>query len=128
MKLLKRLIFLSVFAMPAAALVPDTGPWTAPTPQVDLSPTPKNVRAYPNPWRSDRHTGHFVTFDRLGGQATVKIFTVSAQHVKTLQTTGDSVSWDLTNDQGGTVASGLYLYLITTDTGAHLAGKLAVIR
>ncbi len=113
------------------------GPWiqaTAgnsrwPAPNVELAPELGSIRAYPNPWRSDRHSGVQITFDRLSANATVRIFTVSAQHVKTLETSnGTSITWDLTNDSGSPVASGIYLYLVTNNAGEKTSGKLAVIK
>ena len=69
-----------------------------------------------------------ITFDNLPGNTTIKIFTVSAHHVKTLTAGGGSVTWDLSNESGDTVASGVYVYLMTPDDGQKLKGKVAVIR
>src|SRR5205807_5853847 len=68
------------------------------------------VRVFPNPWRSDKHANKPITFDTLPLGSTVKIFTVSGHHVRTLspQSSGlspDKVTWDLTNDSGDKVAS-----------------------
>jgi len=86
-----------------------------------------SVRAFPNPWRSDRHVSA-VTFDHLPTSAatTLKIFTISGQHVRTLTGT-QSISWDLNNTSGQRVASGVYLYLLTAN-GQKKIGKIAVIR
>ena len=96
------------------------------------------VREYPNPWRSDRPNNGFITFDQMPPNSTVKIFTVSGHLVRTLTSTvsGTNVlaSWDVKNDSGDKVASGVYVYLITVgDTGyggngQKLRGKVAVIR
>ena len=58
----------------------------------------------------------------------MKIFTVSGHKVKELSAPGGSMTWDLTNDNGRTVASGLYFYLITDSQGDKVRGKLAVIK
>jgi len=87
-----------------------------------------SVRVYPNPWRSDRHGGKLVTFDNLAINSTIKIFTVSGHWVKTLPTSSTSVTWDLTNDSGDKVASGLYVYLITSDGGQKKTGQIGVIK
>jgi len=105
--------------------------------QADLSA----VRVYPNPWRSDKHAAHpSITFDNLTLNTTVKIFTVSGHLVKKLspQSSGlspDVVTWDLTNDSGDKVASGLYIYLITigdssgySGSGQKARGQIAVIK
>src|SRR4029077_2540137 len=87
-----------------------------------------SVREYPNPWRADRDTGHLITFDQLPGNATIKIFTMSARLLKTLSTTTGSVTWDLTDDSGDRVASGVYHYLIKSDQGQKSTGQLAIIK
>jgi subtilisin family serine protease len=88
----------------------------------------EKVRVYPNPWRSDRHHIPAITFDRLAANSTVQIFSVSGHHLKTLSKTSEAAAWDLTNESGETVASGLYLYLVSNDQGQQTRGKLAIIR
>jgi hypothetical protein len=87
------------------------------------------LRTFPNPWRSDRHAGQTVTIDGLPLGSTVKIFTVSGHFVKSLTPTGtpDTVTWDLTNDKGDKVASGIYLYLITVGDEKE-RGKIVIIK
>jgi len=92
--------------------------------QADLS----SVRVYPNPWRSDKHAVKFITFDNLSINSTVKIFTISGHWVKTLPTSNNSVTWDLTNDSGDKVASGTYVYVIKDDQGQKKTGQVAVIK
>jgi subtilisin family serine protease len=87
-----------------------------------------SMRVYPNPWRSDRHSNLHITFDQLPGNSTIKIFTTSAYLVKTLYTNSGSTSWDLTNDSGERVASGVYHYLITNDQGQKTTGQLSIIK
>ncbi len=84
-------------------------------------------RIYPNPWRQDKHQGDPMIFDQMNLNSTVKIFTVSGHLVRTLNAPAGGVVWDLTNDSGDRVASGLYIYLITSD-GSTTRGKLAIIR
>lgn len=98
---------------------------TPPPPSISIPPL--NPRIYPNPWRTDRHMGG-ITFDQLTGQATVKVFTISGHLVRSEQTTQASYTWDLKNQSGQPVASGMYLYLITNSQGQKARGKLAVIR
>ena len=85
------------------------------------------MREYPNPWRVDRHRGKDITFDRLPLNCTVQIYTVSAHWVKTLDASSGSAMWDLTNDAGESVASGYYIYLVTSPQGKS-RGTLAIIR
>jgi len=96
---------------------------------VDLVPADlAAVRVHPNPWRADRHTGAPITFDQLASNSTVTIFTVSGRRVRMLSANPTSAGWDLTNDAGDRVASGVYLYLVRDDQGQKAMGKLAVIR
>jgi hypothetical protein len=54
-----------------------------------------------------------ITFDRLPEETSIRIITMDGQLAKTLITkpTGD-VFWDLTNDDGTSVVSGIYLAII----------------
>ena len=87
------------------------------------------MRVYPNPWRSDKHAAHpTITFAGLTIGTTIKLFTVSAHKVKEIHTDGPSVGWDLTNDSGDKVASGIYLYVIVDSQGDKVRGKLAIVK
>jgi len=116
-----------VTSMPSAAATPPPGgnpPQGPVTPGQTLS-----VRVYPNPWRSDKHGLHpSITFDGLVGNTTIKLFTVSGHKVKELSTSESKIDWDLTNDAGDKVASGVYLYVITDSQGDKVKGKVAVIK
>lgn len=93
-------------------------------PQADVS----HAHVYPNPCKiSNGCTG--VTFTRLTLRATVHIFTVSGEKVKTVEKNNniDSVGWDLRNEAGAKVASGLYLYVVKGE-GSAKKGKIVVVR
>jgi len=96
---------------------------TSVTSSNDLS----GVRIYPNPFRSARGDSQII-FDQLPAGSTVKIFTVSSRLVKTLSAPAGIAPWDLTNDSGDKVASGIYLYLITDGQGNKTHGKFTIIR
>jgi hypothetical protein len=86
------------------------------------------IKVFPNPWRSDRHTGNNLTFGGCASNSTIKVFTLSMHWVKTIKGSGD-VAWDLKNDSGQNIASGYYLFLVTTpDDNQTVKGKFAVIR
>src|SRR5262249_16875295 len=91
-----------------------------------------SIRVYPNPWKAGKHDSQPIRFDQMTPNSTVKIFTVSGRHIKTLETRdsglGTAVTWDLKNDSGDNVASGIYIYLITNDQGQKTKGKLGVVR
>lgn len=87
-----------------------------------------NVRVYPNPWRSDKHAGSPITFDQLPANCSIRIFTISGHKAKEFDNVTGSVTWDLTNENGDQVASGIYIYLITDSQGDKARGKVAVIK
>lgn len=113
-------------------------PYTYPHPLVSGAPPPPSPttnpastfapRAYPNPWRSDRGYTQQITFDQLTGNTTIKIFTASGHLAKTLTTGASLIPWDLTNNSGDKVASGIYIYLVTNDQGQQARGKVVVIQ
>ncbi len=86
-----------------------------------------SVRVYPNPVRVARGDNHLM-FDQMPAGSTVKIYTVSGRWVKTLPAPSGSVSWDLLNDSGDRVASGIYLYLAADAQGNKSRGKFTVIK
>ena len=87
-----------------------------------------SVKAYPNPWRSDKHANTSIKFDNLPAASTVKVFTVSAEEVRSLSADSNgSVLWDRTNESGERVASGIYIYLVIDPQGNETSGKLAII-
>lgn len=89
----------------------------------------ENVRIYPNPWKANLHTGRNMTFSDLPSTgATIKLFTVSGHWIKTLKPTTPTIEWDLTNDHGDHVASGIYLYLISTPAGDKKTGQIVLIK
>src|SRR5688572_16911417 len=71
------------------------------------------MQVYPNPWRADR--GHrTITFGNLPSGSTVKLFTLAGRHVRTLSAPIGAAPWDLINESSEKVASGIYIYLVTT--------------
>ncbi len=84
---------------------------------------------YPNPVRAS--LGHDkVTFENLTNNVIIRIFKTNGDLVREINATDTTgtVTWDLTNDNGNKVASGIYIYLITNESGHKLKGKLAIIR
>jgi hypothetical protein len=94
------------------------------TPALSLA----DAYAFPNPFKPG--AGHTqVTFTNLSAQCTIKIFTLTGDLVKTIPVTSGTgqATWDVKNDGGENVASGLYLYAIANSNEVK-RGKLAVIR
>ncbi len=76
----------------------------------------EKVMAVPNPYfgaspLEKEITEAFITFTRLPKTCTIRIFTVSGDLVRTIKKDDDSqfLRWDLRNDAGVPVASGIYI-------------------
>jgi hypothetical protein len=106
---------------PAQAFVIFDGPDSARA--TDL----RGLRVYPNPWSTDLGVSE-IKFDGLTDNSTIKIFTLSARWVTTLQAPTGNVNWNLRNNDGDLVASGYYLYVITDNNGNRARGRLAIVR
>jgi hypothetical protein len=102
--------------------------WSAPARISVVSGDSTHVKVYPNPWRKDKHAGKNVIFTNLPANCTIKVFTVSGHLVKDLGTASGTTAWDLMNDGGDKVASGIYSYLIKDSEGNNVKGKFAVMR
>jgi len=68
-------------------------------------------------------------FANLTKQATIKILTFSGQLIRTLEESDGNggVRWDLRNERGELVASGIYIYYVSINSESK-TGKLAIIR
>jgi hypothetical protein len=99
-----------------------------------------NVGVYPNPYygfnpAETNRLVRFVTFNNLPPVATIRIFNVAGQLVRTLQKNDESqfMRWDLNNHDNFPVASGMYIAHIELTLPADGAKvtkvlKLAVIQ
>jgi len=84
--------------------------------------------AYPVPFQPS--AGHSsITFTNLASQCTIRIFDSAGELITTLsETDGDGrYSWNVTRNDGQTIASGVYFYFIKSHTDSK-QGKLVVIR
>jgi hypothetical protein len=95
----------------------------------------KKVNVFPNPYygvneaETNRYNS-FITFSHLPQRATIRIFDLSGTLVRVMEK--DSADqfqrWDLANDNGLPVASGLYIaHVEMPDVGATKTLKLAVV-
>jgi hypothetical protein len=106
-------------------------------PQNDLT----KVFAIPNPYRTGgsvyttQNYHNFpdlkVRFVNVPAECTLRIYTVSGDLIwetdyRTL--TGGNVEWDVKNQSGEDVASGVYVYKVEDSKGDHVYGRLIVIR
>jgi hypothetical protein len=75
----------------------------------EASPTVDTARAYPSPFRPGLGAAG-ITFDQLPEGTPIRIFTAAGQSVKSLAADDTGrVDWDLTNEEGQPVASGVYV-------------------
>src|SRR3989339_159200 len=84
---------------------------------------------YPNPYKPN--LGHTkIFFANLTSRAKVQIFDVSGDLVyeEEKDTPTGELGWDVKNSKGEPIASGVYIYLITNNSGQTKKGKLAIIR
>jgi hypothetical protein len=86
-----------------------------------------NPLVFPVPFVSNRDS--VIHFSNLPSAGSIKIYSISGERVVTISIPQGAltVDWNVTNDTGQSVASGVYLYLIDGD-GAQSEGKLVVIR
>lgn len=94
------------------------------------------INVFPNPYYGVNSEelnkyNRFVTFSHLPTKATIRIFNLAGVSVKTIEkvTTGQFQRWDLANEAGLPVASGLYIvYIDLPELGKTKILKVAVIQ
>jgi len=100
--------------------------------EIAVVPNPYKERAEWEPGDGSR----LLRFIRVPDQATVRIFTSAGELLRTLKANklaspggeiGD-VPWDLRNDSGRPIVSGIYLYQIETTNGRTRKGKFVIIK
>jgi len=87
---------------------------------------PGNSFAYPNPFNPNKGIPITIALpESLGSDGLqIRIFTLAGERVKTLTDTNE---WNGRNNDGNTVASGLYVYFAKTK-GGQVKGKLTVLK
>lgn len=94
-----------------------------------LSPNLKSAVVYPNPFRpSLGHTA--VTFNNLTASARLRVYKVSGELVydAAITTTDGTFLWTAVNNDGDALATGVYVYLLTSNGAGKKTGKLAIVR
>jgi len=83
---------------------------------------------FPNPYIADSGNG-FITFAHLINGTSVKIVTCQGQVIRTLtdENNNGTVYWDLKDENGNDVASGVYVFFLF-HSGKQRKGKLAIVR
>jgi len=95
---------------------------------VALTSDLSGVFVFPNPFKpASGHTQ--ITFSSIATDCTIRIFTIKGELVRTITVSGGNGQyvWDVKNDAGENVMSGLYVYLVNSSTDSK-TGKLVIIR
>ena len=96
----------------------------------------ENINVFPNPYYGT-HSGEinkyqrFVTFNHLPPKATMRVFNLAGQLVKTIDKDDASqfAKWDLTNENSLPAASGMYVvYIDMPELGETKILKVAIIQ
>jgi hypothetical protein len=100
---------------------------------------PENINVFPNPYYAlnaseTNRFSRFVTFSHLPANCTIRIFNLAGHLVRSIVKDGASnptqfVQWDLTNQYGFPVASGVYIaHIDLPDLGTTKVLKVAIIQ
>lgn len=93
--------------------------------------TLNEAHAFPTPFRPD--LGHDrITFTKLSAKATINIYTLSGRRVRSLtkdEAGSDTLVWKpVVNEEGGPLASGVYLFVVSDQSLNPKRGKLMIIK
>jgi hypothetical protein len=96
---------------------------------VASSKSVQDLFVYPNPVRIENMNDVSVMIDGLVERTEIRILTVGGSLVRKLSGRGGRVSWDLEDESGRVVDSGVYIIAAVGQNGEGTAyGKVAVIR
>ena len=106
--------------------------------EIELQDQLERIQVFPNPYfgqNMEEGPGeNFITFIGLPGACTLRIFTLAGIHVRTIEhgqtlTAGTPFEpWDLRNEAGEKVASGMYIVRIDVPRIGNKILKLAVLQ
>ncbi|MFC1571294.1 S8 family serine peptidase [Candidatus Margulisiibacteriota bacterium] len=87
-----------------------------------------DIYVYPNPYSLSDTLGIEFAGDMLNnGPGTIRVYDIVGQLVWSQAFTQVSgVTWDAKNNSGKSIASGIYIYLVTTSSGGKKIGKIAI--
>jgi len=93
------------------------------------------INVFPNPYFAHNKAEYsqylrFVTFSHLPQIATIRIFAISGEQVRIIYHNDSSTfqQWDLRNENGLPVASGIYIAYIEVPGAGNRILKLAIIQ
>ncbi|MGB2958889.1 MAG: hypothetical protein WBG01_10070 [Bacteroidota bacterium] len=132
-----------VFSISGNAYVTAEDKWTFSTKGLEITYSPtlaqddvSQINVFPNPYYGvnpqelDRY-GRFVTFNHLPERAIIRIFNLGGIMVRRINKEGQSQfeQWDLKNQDGLPVGSGLYIaHIEMPDLGVSKVLKLAIVQ
>jgi hypothetical protein len=95
--------------------------------QGGFSTLPNRIAVFPNPYRADdKSCPKKITFANLPEEATIRIYTLSGELVKTIKhkdiADGGSEEWDISG-----ISSGVYMYEIISPANKEM-GKLSIMK
>jgi flagellar hook assembly protein FlgD len=81
--------------------------------------------AFPNPFRTSQAgvVSFSIPISQQGANAYIKIYTMAGEYVQTVS----GLTWDGRNAAGNLVATGTYIFVVSTANGSA-RGRVAVIR
>ena len=89
------------------------------------------IVVYPNPVKNS----HYVSFVNIPKECRITIFSMNGEKIKVFEnmTTTDGITWNMKNENGFPVSTGIYLYRVeqlnsTNEITNTILGKFAVIR
>ncbi|MEW6617977.1 MAG: FG-GAP-like repeat-containing protein [bacterium] len=85
------------------------------------------VVVYPNPFKPGRGDENIV-FEGLPENTQIRIYDISGSLVKDEEGKRATWIWDVRDNYGKKIDSGVYIYVLTTDDGKKKTGKIAIIR
>ncbi|MCX5781102.1 MAG: T9SS type A sorting domain-containing protein [Elusimicrobia bacterium] len=89
------------------------------------------AHCYPNPFKPNSGLGHrIITFSRLTDYTKLKVFNIAGEMVYETEanTPRGELAWNVVNNSGESLASGVFIYLIMNNNGHKKIGKFAVLR
>ncbi|MEW6608777.1 MAG: T9SS type A sorting domain-containing protein, partial [bacterium] len=85
------------------------------------------VVVYPNPFKPSRGDENIV-FEGLPEDTQIRIYDISGSLVKEEEHKRATWIWDVRDNYGKKIDSGIYIYVLTTGDGKKKTGKIAIIR
>ncbi|MEW6618421.1 MAG: Ig-like domain-containing protein [bacterium] len=120
------------FANTVSVKVPHFGIYriagSSPAPQLPADKLISQTEVFPNPFKPNHS---FIYFRNFAGAITIRIFNIVGELMKTIEIPADvhqPYPWDVKDDDGKDLATGIYIYVITNSVGDKVTGKVSVIR